>query len=240
MPQGIARNPRMPQGIEHRCVSFLCPRAKSIVGAFLFSNTGAKNKTHYYITYEYYTSYLYYTYYTNYINYSAGSCRAQNESVMLLVWVLASPLRWMCRLASFLQWICTQMLFPIYEIISIIVNNSAIMRIILMKRQWIGPIWHEGELSSWSDDMIHLIESLYVGLQCVGRCYKLLNPGITIEIIEIIQDIMRIILFFSWICGLGFIMRACLVIPKLCWRSWTLISHRSAYRTRIGVTRSWK
>ena len=103
----------------------------------------------------------------------------------------------MCRLASFLQWICTQMLFPIYEIISIIVNNSAIMRIILMKRPWIGPMWHEGELSSWWDDMIHLIESLCVGLQCVGRCYKLLNPGITIEIIEIIQDIMCIILFFQ-------------------------------------------
>ena len=55
------------------------------IGAFLFSNTGAKNKTYYYITYDYYTSYLYYTYYTNYINYFAGLCRPQNESVMLLV-----------------------------------------------------------------------------------------------------------------------------------------------------------
>ncbi len=89
------------------------------------------------------------------------------------------------------------MLFLIYEKISIIVNNSAIMRIILMNRPWIGLMWHEGELSSWCDDMIHLIESLCVGLQCVGRCYKLLNPGITIKIIEIIQDIMRIILFFQ-------------------------------------------
>jgi hypothetical protein len=88
------------------------------------------------------------------------------------------------------------MLFLIYEMISIIVNNShgAIMRIIL-----------------------NLIESLYVGLQCVGRCHKLLNPGITIvlEIIEIIQDIMRIILFFQLNMWLGFIMRPCLVIPKL-------------------------
>ncbi len=175
MPQGIARG----------------------IGAFLFSNIGAKNKTYYYITYDYYASYLYYTYYTNYIYYFAGSCRPQNESVMLLVRVLAYPLRWMCRLASFLQWICTQMLFLIYEIRSIIVNNSAIMRMILMKRPWIGQMWHEGELSSWCDDMIHLIESLCVGLQCVGRCYKLLNPGITIEIIEIIQDKMRIMLFFS-------------------------------------------
>ena len=65
MPQGIARG----------------------IGAFLFSNTGAKNKTYYYITYDYYTSFLYYTYYTNlnYINYFAGSCRPPNESVMLLV-----------------------------------------------------------------------------------------------------------------------------------------------------------
>ncbi len=55
------------------------------IGAFLFSNTIAKNKTYYYITYDFYTSYLYYTYYTNYINYFAGLCRPQNESVMLLV-----------------------------------------------------------------------------------------------------------------------------------------------------------
>ena len=45
--------------------------------------------------------------------------------------------------------------------------------------------------------MIHLIESLYVVLQCVGRCFKLQNPGHTIEIIGIIQEIMRIIVFFQ-------------------------------------------
>jgi hypothetical protein len=45
--------------------------------------------------------------------------------------------------------------------------------------------------------MIHLIELLYVGLHCIVRCYKLLNPGITIEIIEIIQDTLRIVLFFQ-------------------------------------------
>jgi hypothetical protein len=28
------------------------------IGAFLFSNTGAKTKTYHYITYDYYTSYL--------------------------------------------------------------------------------------------------------------------------------------------------------------------------------------
>ncbi len=80
---------------------------------------------------------------------------------------------------------------------------------------------------------------LYVGLQWVlhwvGKCYKLLNPGQTIEIIWIIQDIMRIIVFSQlnmWLC---FIKRAWLVIPKLCWHSWTLIGHRSAHWMRIGV-----
>ena len=51
--------------------------------------------------------------------------------------------------------------------------------------------------------MIHLIESLHVVLQCVGRCFKLLNPGQTIEIIGIIQEIMRLIVFFQlnmWVC----------------------------------------
>ncbi len=37
--------------------------------------------------------------------------------------------------------------------------------------------------------------SLYVGLQCVGRGYKLLDPGQTFKIIGIIQEIMRIIVF---------------------------------------------
>ena len=45
--------------------------------------------------------------------------------------------------------------------------------------------------------MMHLIDSLYVGLQCVCRGYKLLNPGQTFDIIGIIQDIMRIIVFIE-------------------------------------------
>ncbi len=42
---------------------------------------------------------------------------------------------------------------------------------------------------------MHLIDLLYVGLQCVGRGYKLLKPGQTFEIIGIIQEIMRIIVY---------------------------------------------
>ncbi len=41
--------------------------------------------------------------------------------------------------------------------------------------------------------MMHLIDSLYVGLQCVGRGYKLLNPGQTFVITGIIQEIMCIL-----------------------------------------------
>ncbi len=52
---------------------------------------------------------------------------------------------------------------------------------------------------------IHLIESMYVALQCVGRCYKLLNHGQTIEIIGIIQEIMCIIVCFQLNMWLGFI-----------------------------------
>jgi hypothetical protein len=105
------------------------------------------------------------------------------EFMMLLDCMLANPPWWMRQLASFLHWICIQMQILIYEIIRIIENNSDIMRIVKNKRPWIGPMWQEGEFSPWCDGMIHLIESLYVGLQCVGWCYKLLNPGQTIEII---------------------------------------------------------
>ena len=119
------------------------------------------------------------------------------ESLMLLVCMLTDPRWWMCFLASFLQWIRTQMLFPIFEIISIIVNNSELMRIIPKERPWIGPTWHEAELCSWCNAVIHLIESLHVVIQCVGRCFKLLNPGQIIEIIGIILEIIRIIVFFQ-------------------------------------------
>ena len=45
--------------------------------------------------------------------------------------------------------------------------------------------------------MIPLIDSLYIGLQCVSRGYELLNPGQSFEIIRIIHDIMLIIVFFQ-------------------------------------------
>jgi hypothetical protein len=53
----------------------------------------------------------------------------------------------------------------------------------------------QGELSSGSNIMMHIIDSLYVDMQpeCIGRDYKLLNPGQTFKKIGIIQEIMRII-----------------------------------------------
>jgi hypothetical protein len=39
--------------------------------------------------------------------------------------------------------------------------------------------------------MKHLIDLLYVGLQCVSRGYKLLNLRQTFEILGIIQEIIR-------------------------------------------------
>ncbi len=131
----------------------------------------------------------------NVTSWETAHWRLMIESLMLLDCILADPPWWMCWLASFLHWIRTQMLILKYEIISIIVNKSDIMHIIQKKGPWIGPMWQEGELSSWCDGMIHLIESLYVGLLCLCWCYRLLNPGQTIEIIGIIQDIMRIIVF---------------------------------------------
>ncbi len=41
--------------------------------------------------------------------------------------------------------------------------------------------------------MILSIDFLYLGLQCIGRGYKLLNPGQKFKIIGIIQEIMSII-----------------------------------------------
>jgi hypothetical protein len=41
--------------------------------------------------------------------------------------------------------------------------------------------------------MMHLIDLLYVGLQCIGLVYKLLNPGQTSETVGIIHEILRII-----------------------------------------------
>ncbi len=40
-----------------------------------------------------------------------------------------------------------------------------------------------------------MLDSLYVGLQCIGRGYEQLNPAQTLKIIGIIQKIMRIIVF---------------------------------------------
>jgi hypothetical protein len=82
-----------------------------------------------------------------------------------------------------------------------------------------------------------LIDSLYVGLQSVGRGYKLLNPGLTFKIIGIIQEIMRKILFIQLNMLTWLINQACLVIQKLCWCCWRRISHSWALRTRIGVCR---
>ena len=57
--------------------------------------------------------------------------------------------------------------------------------------------------------MIPLIGSLYVGLQCIGRGYKLLNPGLTFKIIGIIHEIMRIIVFV-WLNLLALLHKASL------------------------------
>ncbi len=40
---------------------------------------------------------------------------------------------------------------------------------------------------------MHLIDLLYVCLQCIGRVYKLLNPGQTSETVGIIHEILCII-----------------------------------------------
>ncbi len=76
------------------------------------------------------------------------------ESLMLLVCMLTDPQWWMCRLASFLQWIRTQIAFLISEIISTLWNISDIMQIIQKKMAWIGPICQQEELSSWCDGTI--------------------------------------------------------------------------------------
>ena len=81
------------------------------------------------------------------------------ESLMLLVCMLTDPLWWMCWLAIFLQWIRTQIPFLNFELMRIITNNGDIMRIIQKKRAWIGPMWLQGELSSWCNGMIPLIDS---------------------------------------------------------------------------------
>jgi hypothetical protein len=60
------------------------------------------------------------------------------------------------------------------------------MRIIQKKMAWIGPMCQQGELSFLCDGMIPLIDSFYVGLQCVGLGYELLNPGQTFKKISII------------------------------------------------------
>ena len=103
------------------------------------------------------------------------------------------------------------------------------MLIIQKKRAWIGPMRQQGERSSWCDGMIPLIGSLYVGLQCIGRGYKLLNPGLTFKIIGIIHEIMRIIIVFVWLNMSALLHKASLPgHPRL-------ISHLWVHRTTIGV-----
>ncbi len=112
----------------------------------------------------------------------------------------------------------------------------------IIQKKRAGPMWQQGELSTWSDGMVPLIDSSYVGLQCKGWGYKLLNPERTFKIIGIIQEIMCIILFyqvqlnmFTWLQNTS--------VPgqpkasRLCWCCWRLISHRWAHRTRIGGCR---
>jgi hypothetical protein len=64
------------------------------------------------------------------ISWETARWRSMDESRLLCVCMLTDPLWWMCQLESFQQWIRTQMLFWIDEIISIIWYNSDIMRII--------------------------------------------------------------------------------------------------------------